>query len=150
MYKQLIFACICVPQVLLALPAARVQERVPCGGHRHAGLRGVRPAALPWKLSLRLPGYRHQGHCGVLRWAGHMGAPRCWTFFWITPQSDDSVVTVSWVKNKLVYQSQTVDSPQACRTAWQTPCESLLLNTGRCADTESPQLADCMLTLAGS
>lgn len=56
-----------VSQVLMALPAAWVQERVPRGGHRHAWLRGVGPAALHRELPLWLPGDGHQGHRGVLR-----------------------------------------------------------------------------------
>lgn len=62
------FNRLCVFQVLLAPPAAWVQEWIPRGGHWHAGLWRVWPAPLHWKLSLRLPHYWRQGHRGVFRW----------------------------------------------------------------------------------
>lgn len=36
----------------------------------------------------------------------------------------ESVLTATWVKNKLVYQCYAVDSLQACSTTWQTSCDS--------------------------
>lgn len=59
---------ICVFQVLLAPPVARVQEWIPCGGHWHAGLRRVWLASRHWELPFRVPCDWRQGYCGVSRW----------------------------------------------------------------------------------
>lgn len=126
---------ICVFQVLLAPSVAWVQERIPCGGHRHAGLWRVWPASPSRQLSLRLPRYWCQGHCGVFRWGGELFFPS------LASQITrlNPISTVPCVKNKVVYGSQTVASLRAFTMVWQTNSDSLWLNMGQGADTEPSQ-----------